>query len=241
MVLLHLVPSDPPGLNAPSPLGASFSYHPSGWGKPPVDEGSPHLFPFSPPDNFYSLQLNSMGFHFMEMVLGVYRQEKPNYEEEPVDKTKCRGILEEKEEEEEKDDEFEAIHSVDSLSRFLAKLVMLIILYFALETADVIDDLGKQKKKEPERPLYQFYLFDQLFVSKHVDFREDCTLLGTIHIYVVNTGTLDKSGVKRLNLHKYHKLEMGPVPSANENGEKLDSQVKTSVILSQTKPGVEAA
>lgn len=26
-----------PGLNAPIPLGASFGYHPGGWGKPPVD------------------------------------------------------------------------------------------------------------------------------------------------------------------------------------------------------------
>ncbi|MFS8026407.1 putative PSP, proline-rich [Helianthus anomalus] len=27
-----------PGLNAPIPHGASFGYHPGGWGKPPVDE-----------------------------------------------------------------------------------------------------------------------------------------------------------------------------------------------------------
>lgn len=31
-----------PGLNAPIPAGASFGYHPGGWGKPPVDrEGKP--------------------------------------------------------------------------------------------------------------------------------------------------------------------------------------------------------
>ncbi|QDZ18279.1 DUF382 domain-containing protein [Chloropicon primus] len=31
-----------PGLNAPIPRGASFGYHPGGWGKPPVDEfGNP--------------------------------------------------------------------------------------------------------------------------------------------------------------------------------------------------------
>ena len=29
-----------PGLNAPIPEGASFGYHPGGWGKPPVDEVS---------------------------------------------------------------------------------------------------------------------------------------------------------------------------------------------------------
>jgi splicing factor 3B subunit 2 len=31
-----------PGLNAPIPPGASFGYHPGGWGKPPVnDRGEP--------------------------------------------------------------------------------------------------------------------------------------------------------------------------------------------------------
>ena len=29
-----------PGLNAPIPPGASYGYHPGGWGKPPVDEVS---------------------------------------------------------------------------------------------------------------------------------------------------------------------------------------------------------
>jgi splicing factor 3B subunit 2 len=32
-------------LNAPIPTGASFGYHPGGWGKPPVDEV--HLFYFA--------------------------------------------------------------------------------------------------------------------------------------------------------------------------------------------------
>ena len=27
-----------PGLNAPLPPGATYGYHPGGWGKPPVDE-----------------------------------------------------------------------------------------------------------------------------------------------------------------------------------------------------------
>lgn len=36
-----------PGLNAPIPPGASFGYHPGGWGKPPVDEVSFSMFVFS--------------------------------------------------------------------------------------------------------------------------------------------------------------------------------------------------
>ncbi|CCI50321.1 unnamed protein product [Albugo candida] len=33
-----------PGLNAPIPEGASFGYHPGGWGKPPVDETGAPLY-----------------------------------------------------------------------------------------------------------------------------------------------------------------------------------------------------
>ncbi|KAJ0396534.1 hypothetical protein P43SY_003745 [Pythium insidiosum] len=33
-----------PGLNAPIPEGASFGYHPGGWGKPPVDENGRPLY-----------------------------------------------------------------------------------------------------------------------------------------------------------------------------------------------------
>eukprot|EP00873_Tetraselmis_striata_P035015 jgi/Tetstr1/455279/TSEL_042115.t1 len=33
-----------PGLNAPIPAGASFGYHPGGWGKPPVDEGGNPIY-----------------------------------------------------------------------------------------------------------------------------------------------------------------------------------------------------
>jgi hypothetical protein len=32
------------GLNAPIPPGASFGYHPGGWGKPPVDEDGNPLY-----------------------------------------------------------------------------------------------------------------------------------------------------------------------------------------------------
>ena len=33
-----------PGLNAPIPEGASFGYHPGGWGRPPVDEQGRPLY-----------------------------------------------------------------------------------------------------------------------------------------------------------------------------------------------------
>ncbi|KAH1242940.1 Splicing factor 3B subunit 2 [Glycine max] len=118
-----------PGLNAPIPPGASFGYHPGGWGKPPVDEyGSP----------------------LYGDVFGVHQQDQPNYEEEPVDKTKHWGDLEEEEEVEDESEEMEeeeleaGIQSVDSLSSTPT----------GVETHDVID-LRKLQRKEPEKPLYQ--------------------------------------------------------------------------------------
>ncbi|XP_042499565.1 pre-mRNA-splicing factor sap145-like isoform X2 [Macadamia integrifolia] len=48
-----------PGLNAPIPPGASFGYHPGGWGKPPFDE---------------------YGCPLYGDVFGVQQHEQPNYE-----------------------------------------------------------------------------------------------------------------------------------------------------------------
>ncbi|XP_027191854.1 uncharacterized protein [Cicer arietinum] len=146
-----------PGLNAPIPPGASFGYHPGGWGKPPVDEFGRPLY---------------------GDVFGVHQQDQPNYEEEPVDKTKHWGDLEEEEEEEEEEDEEEeeeemeeeeleaGIQSVDSLSSTPT----------GVETPDVID-LRKQQRKEPERPLYQV-------LEEKEEKLAPGTLLGTTHTYV---------------------------------------------------------
>ncbi|CAK9164586.1 unnamed protein product [Ilex paraguariensis] len=143
-----------PGLNAPIPPGASFGYHPGGWGKPPVDEHGRPLY---------------------GDVFGEYQQEQPNYEEEPIDKTKHWGDLEEEEEEEEEEveeeieeEELEAgIQSVDSLSSTPT----------GVETPDVID-LRKQQRKEPEKPLYQVLEEKEEKIAPG-------TLLGTAHTYAI--------------------------------------------------------
>uniref|UniRef100_A0A2P2L7Z0 Uncharacterized protein MANES_16G024600 n=1 Tax=Rhizophora mucronata TaxID=61149 RepID=A0A2P2L7Z0_RHIMU len=156
-----------PGLNAPIPPGASFGYHAGGWGKPPVDEYGRPLY---------------------GDVFGVQLQEQPNYEEEPVDKTKHWGDLEEEEEEEEEEveeqieeEEMEdGIQSVDSLSSTPT----------GVETPDVID-LRKQQRKEPERPLYQVIEEEKGTIAPG-------TLLGTAHTYAIGSGTQDKTAAKRV-------------------------------------------
>ncbi|KAL3741859.1 hypothetical protein ACJRO7_017347 [Eucalyptus globulus] len=183
-----------PGLNAPIPPGASFGYHPGGWGKPPVDEFGRPLY---------------------GDVFGVQQQEQPNYEEEPLDKTKHWGDLEEEEEEEEEEEveeeieeeELEAgIESVDSLSSTPT----------GVETPDVID-LRKQQRKEADRPLYTVLEQKEEKIAPG-------TLLGTAHTYVVNTGgTQDKAGAKRVDLLRGQKTDKVDVTLQPEELEVMDN------------------
>ncbi|KAF7150985.1 hypothetical protein RHSIM_Rhsim02G0123600 [Rhododendron simsii] len=183
-----------PGLNAPIPPGASFGYHPGGWGKPPVDEFGRPLY---------------------GDVFGVQQQDQPNYEEEPVDKTKHWGDLEEEEEEEEEEveepleeEELEdGIQSVDSLSSTPT----------GVETPDVID-LRKQQRKEPEKPLYQVLEEKEEKIAAG-------TLLGTTHTYVIGTGTgaQDKAAAKRVDLLKGQKSDRVDVTLQPEELELMDN------------------
>ncbi|XAR66437.1 hypothetical protein NMG60_11012672 [Bertholletia excelsa] len=185
-----------PGLNAPIPAGASFGYHPGGWGKPPVDEYGRPLY---------------------GDVFGVLQQEQPNYEEEPVDKTKHWGDLEEEEEEEEEEveeeieeEEMEAgIQSVDSLSSTPT----------GVETPDVID-LRKQQRKEPEKPLYQVLEEKEERIAPG-------TLLGTSHTYVIGTGTQDKTAAKRVDLLRGQKADRVDVTLQPEELEVMDNVLPT--------------
>ncbi|KAG5561592.1 hypothetical protein RHGRI_004591 [Rhododendron griersonianum] len=181
-----------PGLNAPIPPGASFGYHPGGWGKPPVDEFGRPLY---------------------GDVFGVQQQDQPNYEEEPVDKTKHWGDLEEEEEEEEEEveepleeEELEdGIQSVDSLSSTPT----------GVETPDVID-LRKQQRKEPEKPLYQVLEEKEEKIAAG-------TLLGTTHTYVIGTGAQDKAAAKRVDLLKGQKSDRVDVTLQPEELELMDN------------------
>ncbi|WOK94844.1 splicing factor 3B subunit 2-like [Canna indica] len=178
-----------PGLNAPIPPGASFGYHPGGWGKPPVDEFGRPLY---------------------GDVFGVQQQEQLNYEEEPVDRSKHWGDLEEEEEEEleEEEEEMEeeeledGIQSVDSLSSTPT----------GVETPDVID-LRKQQRKEPEKPLYQVLEEKEEKIAPG-------TLLGTTHTYVL--GAQDKAAPKRVDLLRGQKSDKVDVTIQPEELEVMD-------------------
>lgn len=180
------------GLNAPIPAGASFGYHLGGWGKPPVDE---------------------YGQLYAGDLFGV-QQHNYEEEEEPVDKTKHWGDLEEdeevqdlEEEREEEEDSEDGIESVDGLSSCGDQIV-----------PDVIE-LRKQQRKEPaadERPLYQI-----------LEQREEricaATLLGTTHTYVVGSTQVSKAGAKRVDLLRGQKADKVDVTLQPEELEAMEN------------------
>ncbi|KAH9606424.1 hypothetical protein KSS87_015067 [Heliosperma pusillum] len=183
-----------PGLNAPIPPGASFGYHLGGWGKPPVDEYGRPLY---------------------GDVFGVQQQDEPNYEEEPVDKSKHWGDLEEEEEVEEDYDEEEpeepeeeeledGIRSMDSLSSTPT----------GVETPDVIE-LRKHQRKEPEKQLYQVLEEKEERIAPG-------TLLGTSHTYVLGGAAQDKNAAKRVDLLRGQKTDKIDVSLRPEELEAMD-------------------
>ncbi|CAK4621968.1 hypothetical protein LEN26_017972 [Aphanomyces euteiches] len=94
-----------PGLNAPIPEGASFGYHPGGWGKPPVDENGNPIYG----DVFGKASSSSVAV--VEEVVNKERwgELDPVVEEEDDDDDEDE---ETKEEDMDMDDE-EASHAVD--------------------------------------------------------------------------------------------------------------------------------
>ncbi|XP_050367780.1 uncharacterized protein LOC126786108 [Argentina anserina] len=186
-----------PGLNAPIPAGASFGYHPGGWGKPPVDEYGQPLY---------------------GDVFGVQQQDQPNYEEEPVDKTKHWGDLEEEEEEEEdeeEEEEEEQLMEDEDIDDGFKSVDTTTTTPTGVETPDVME-LRKIQRKEPERPLYQVLEEKEEKIGSG-------TLLGTSHTYVVGSGTQDKAGAKRVDLLRAQKADRVDVTLQPEELEAMEN------------------
>ncbi|CAN6181675.1 unnamed protein product, partial [Urochloa humidicola] len=186
-----------PGLNAPIPLGASFGYRPGEWGKPPVDEHGRPLY---------------------GDVFGVLQQDEPNYDDEPVDRSKHWGDLEEEEEEEEDDEvEEEELMEDEEMEDGTQSVDTISSTPTGVETPDVID-LRKLQRKEPEkqaeRPLYQVLEQKEERIAPG-------TLYGSSHTYVL--GTQDKSSApKRVDLLKNQKSDKVDVTIQPEELEVMD-------------------
>uniref|UniRef100_A0A061RQR5 Splicing factor 3b subunit 2-like n=1 Tax=Tetraselmis sp. GSL018 TaxID=582737 RepID=A0A061RQR5_9CHLO len=170
-----------PGLNAPIPEGASFGYHPGGWGKPPVDEyGNP----------------------IYGDVFGVMA--KPPSASDYVDKDKHWGDLESEEEEsedeesEEEEEEQEGEDTEALADGYRSVDTDISSLPHGMETPDTIQ-LRKgfeSVESEQQRPLYT--VLEQKAASV------GGALMGSDHTYVMPDSTnkerrpLNPSDKKRL-------------------------------------------
>lgn len=192
-----------PGLNAPIPPGARFGYQPGGWGKPPVDESGRPLY---------------------GDVFGVFQQEQPDYEDEPIDKGKHWDDYEEEEvevEEEEEEEEVQIkeekmeddIQSVDSISNTSMDFDIPDVIDLRKEQwkdpgVDIreVNDYRNQQRKEPERPLYQVLPEQESKIAPG-------TILGTTHTYMV-PGTQDTTSA--LKSKKTDKVDVTLAPEELE-------------------------
>jgi len=121
-----------PGLNAPIPHGASFGYHPGGWGKPPVDETGKPLYGdvFGNSGEYY-------GMHSTE----------------PIDKSRWGELEEEDSEEEVVEEEEELEDDASGIETPLDDVTGLSSVTSGLETPDAIDLRKRAGLDTPETPL----------------------------------------------------------------------------------------
>ncbi|XP_024534102.1 splicing factor 3B subunit 2 isoform X1 [Selaginella moellendorffii] len=144
-----------PGLNAPIPVGASFGYHPGGWGRAPVDEYGRPLY---------------------GDLFGAQRQELVHYEEEPVDRFNHWGELEDEDEEEEEGPEEEQREEVEAAPVEEASVASLET-PAGDETPNAIN-LRKSKRSEPDIRLYQV-------LEEKKESARAGILLGNTHTYAL--------------------------------------------------------
>jgi len=170
-----------PGLNAPIPPGASFGYHPGGWGKPPVDEhGNPvygDVFGVMPqtPSLADSVQ---KGQHWGELE---------SDDEESED-----------EEEEEDDDGEEGDHEADALADGYRSVdTDISSVPLGLETPDTIQLRKGVESVESEQPKQLFTVLEQKATNV------GGSLMGSDHTYVIpdkDRKALNPGAQKRLDM-----------------------------------------
>ncbi|ETI35754.1 hypothetical protein F441_17842 [Phytophthora nicotianae CJ01A1] len=189
-----------PGLNAPIPEGASFGYHPGGWGKPPVDENGVPLY----------------GDVFGKTTESEKQGEEINRER--------WGELEEQEEEEEEEEgegeeeqtegAMEGNGDVDGLDATGLETPLvdgISSVASGLTTPGVVDlRKGIRGTETPDVPQQLYTVLEQKETSVGT------SLYGSGHAYVVPGGTEESSGTRTETGRVRRRFEDAP-PSESAN------------------------
>jgi splicing factor 3B subunit 2 len=172
-----------PGLNAPIPPGASWGYHPGGWGKPPVDEFGRPLY---------------------GDVFGTAAPAPPPEITAPIER-KHWGELEEEEVEEEEEEEEEAVENTEELDMEAENPEIadgISSVPSGLETPDTIDLRKVSKKEEADEGSKQLFT-----VLEQAEARVGGALYGSSHKYVIPGEKKESKGKDKVDLIKSQKTE----------------------------------
>lgn len=180
-----------PGLNAPIPPGASFGYHPGGWGKPPVNEFNQPLYgdvfgtmaPAPPPEVAAPIERTHWG--------ELEEEEEQEEEEEAQEEEQAEGAAGGEGEEGENAAMEQDAETADGISSVPS----------GLETPDTID-LRKGKGGEAaaeggEQKLYQ--------VLQQTASSTAGQMFGSSHKYIINDKKESSSSKNRVDLMKSQK------------------------------------
>jgi splicing factor 3B subunit 2 len=197
-----------PGLNAPLPTGASYGYHPGGWGKPPVDEYSRPLYgdvfgtaaPAPPP----------------EITAPVERAHWGELEEEP----------EQEEEEEEEEEEVPAEAPADGTETPAGDGISSVP--SGLETPDTIDLRKARKETEEDNTPKQLFT-----VLEQTATKVGSAAYGSSHKYVIPEGkekakegaVKSKDKVDLIKSQKTEKVDITLNPSEVEDMDTLSDDL----------------
>nr|WJH19462.1 Splicing factor 3B subunit 2 [Euglena gracilis] len=202
-----------PGLSAPIPPGASYGYHPGGWGKPPVDE-------------------------FGQPLYGdVFGTEPKDTSEEPTN-TKLWGEMDEDEAAEDEDEDMDEDAEVDeggfmSTAPPLSEAGLTETTQSATgtdtgtETPDVVQ-IKKYSARDDGRPLYQTLEVQKASVGANI--------MGSAYTYAVpragevdvslNPGELDQYQDPELAKEKYNRALEEALPRGKDDAEDGEEQRK---------------
>jgi len=175
-----------PGLNAPIPPGASFGFHPGGWGKPPVDDLGRPLYgdvfgtsaPAPPPEVTAPVERKHWG--------ELEEEEEPEEEEEEEEAEGEGEAAAEEGNEEEASNDAEIADGISSVPS-------------GLETPDTIDLRKGRGGNEEEPKLYQ--------VLQQTNASATGQMFGSSHKYTIPSGESKQAKANRVDLMKSQKTE----------------------------------
>ncbi|KAK1932400.1 Splicing factor 3B subunit 2 [Phytophthora citrophthora] len=208
-----------PGLNAPIPEGASFGYHPGGWGKPPVDENGVPLYG----DVFgKAAELENQGEEINRERWGEIEEEEAEEDEEEGEEEEAQDTVEDHAGGEGLDATGLETPLVDGISSVAS----------GLTTPGVVDlRKGIRGTETPDVPQQLYTVLEQkdiltLHAYLHLQTSVGTALYGSGHAYVVPGTAEESSGTHTETRRVRRRFEDAPPTESNNPVEDEEEAAK---------------